>query len=239
MLCPFNDNRVRQGFRLMINREGVIKVGSARSGNDLACPYDPDYARGREDSLKPDKAKFIIKAAGRRERSALHRRHRSGHAQYLESSIAQYPEKVGIKVTLDKAPARNLLHRQIHEGVLPVHELGPAALGTSQVAQAFNHGAPYNESHWEQADFDKLTNEARRHTRSQEASGSQLSRCSGMTVATSSGGFPQLIDGHSSKVHGFVPSSARTRWAGLRSRMSSFRVDSRASPHPLELLSVC
>ena len=45
---PFDDNRVRQAFRLMINREEMIKValgGYGKIGNDFWHAYDPDYAR--------------------------------------------------------------------------------------------------------------------------------------------------------------------------------------------------
>ena len=66
---PFDDNRVRQAFRLMINREEMIKValgGYGKIGNDLACPFDPDYAREiPQRAYDPDKAKFLIKQAGR------------------------------------------------------------------------------------------------------------------------------------------------------------------------------
>jgi peptide/nickel transport system substrate-binding protein len=81
----------------------------------------------------------------------------------------------------------------------------------SQIAQAFNHGAPYNESHWERPEFDKLTNEARQTLDPKKrhelwvAAQKMLWDEGGYIIW----GFPQLIDAHAANVYGFVSSSAR------------------------------
>jgi peptide/nickel transport system substrate-binding protein len=212
---PFDDNRVRQAFRLMINREEMIKValgGYGKIGNDLACPYDPDYAREiPQRAYDPDKAKFLIKQAGREGATVPLYTGDIGQGM-LESSIliAQYAEKVGIKVTLDKAPAETYYTDKFMKVPFQCTNWGQRPLD-SQIAQAFNHGAPYNESHWERPDFDKLTNEARRtldpkKRRELWVAAQQMLWDDGGYIIW---GFPQLIDAHSSKVHGFVPSSAR------------------------------
>ncbi len=79
------------------------------------------------------------------------------------------------------------------------------------MAPALNHGAPYNESHWEQPDFDKLCNEARRTIDAKKrhelwAAAQQMLWDEGGYIIW---GFPQLIDAHAANVYGFVPSAMR------------------------------
>src|SRR5579862_2580285 len=67
--APFNDARVRQAFRLIVNRPQMIEQalsGQGRVGNDLYAPYDPAY-----DHALPQRhqdiaqAKSLLKKAGR------------------------------------------------------------------------------------------------------------------------------------------------------------------------------
>lgn len=212
---PFDDNRVRQAFRLMLNREELVNValgGYGKIGNDLACPFDPDYASEfPQRAYDPDKAKFLIKEAGREGATVPLYTADVGQGM-LESSIliAQYAAAVGINVTLDKAPAETYYTDRFMKVPFQCTNWGQRPLD-SQIAQAFNHGAPYNESHWERPDFDKLTNEARRTLDPKKrrelwvAAQKMLYDEGGYMIW----GFPQLIDAHAANVHGFVPSSAR------------------------------
>ena len=71
-------------------------------------PLRPGLCAGNpQRAYDPDKAKFLIKQAGREETTVPLYTGDIGQGM-LESSIliAQYAEKVGIKVTLDKAPAK-------------------------------------------------------------------------------------------------------------------------------------
>jgi len=71
MLCskaPFDDLRVRQAFRLIADREEIVRLalnGFGRIGNDLNAPYEPGYPRDlpqRQQDI--EKAKSLLKAAG-------------------------------------------------------------------------------------------------------------------------------------------------------------------------------
>ena len=66
--APFTDVRVRQAFRLMVDRNQMVRQvysGHGRIGNDMYCPYDPSYpsklAQRHQDI---DQAKSLLKAAG-------------------------------------------------------------------------------------------------------------------------------------------------------------------------------
>ncbi len=66
---PFQDKRVRQAFRLMIDREAVVKQvygGNAQLGNDIIGRYDEAYDTSLFPQRKydPEKAKSLLKAAG-------------------------------------------------------------------------------------------------------------------------------------------------------------------------------
>ena len=66
---PFDDNRVRQAMRLLINRPQVVKQGLSgygRVGNDIYSPFDQCYAGDEFPQRKydPEQAKSLLKAAG-------------------------------------------------------------------------------------------------------------------------------------------------------------------------------
>jgi peptide/nickel transport system substrate-binding protein len=212
---PFDDNRVRQAFRLMINRQEMIDValgGYGKIGNDLACPFDPDYAKEiPQRPYDPDKAKFLIKQAGREGVTTSLYTGDIGPGMVESSTlIAQYAAKVGITLTLDKAPADTYYTDKFMKVPFQCTDWGQRPLD-SQIAQALNHGAPYNESHWERPEFDKLTNEARRTLdpkmrRELWLAAQKMLWDEGGYIIW---GFPQLIDAHTANVYGFTPSSAR------------------------------
>jgi peptide/nickel transport system substrate-binding protein len=65
---PFADVRVRQAFRLMIDREAVVKQaygGLAQIGNDVIGRYDEGYnTKLPQRKYDPEKAKSLLKASG-------------------------------------------------------------------------------------------------------------------------------------------------------------------------------
>src|SRR6202008_1787442 len=67
--APFNDPRVRQAFRLLVDRRQMIEqvlLGEGRIANDMYSPYDPAYYSSlpqRHQDL--EQAKSLLKAAGR------------------------------------------------------------------------------------------------------------------------------------------------------------------------------
>ena len=64
---PFADNRVRLGFKLLVDRQVMIDgalAGFGQVANDLVGPYDPYYASDLKRSQDIDHAKALFKAAG-------------------------------------------------------------------------------------------------------------------------------------------------------------------------------
>jgi peptide/nickel transport system substrate-binding protein len=64
---PFNDARVRQAFRLLVNRPELINLslsGFGSVGNDVFSQWDPCYARNLHREQDISQAKFLLKQAG-------------------------------------------------------------------------------------------------------------------------------------------------------------------------------
>ncbi len=65
---PFNDMRVRQAFRLIVNRPQTIAQaadGLQWLGNDMYAPYDPGYPKDLAQRVQDlEQAKSLLKAAG-------------------------------------------------------------------------------------------------------------------------------------------------------------------------------
>jgi peptide/nickel transport system substrate-binding protein len=69
-IAPFDDNRVRQAFRLLANRPQMVKQGLSgygRVANDIYSPFDACYAGDEfpQRPYDPEKAKSLLKAAGK------------------------------------------------------------------------------------------------------------------------------------------------------------------------------
>jgi len=66
--APFTDVKVRQAFRLMIDREAVVKQaysGYAQMGNDVLGRYDEAYdTKLKQRDYDPEKAKSLLKSSG-------------------------------------------------------------------------------------------------------------------------------------------------------------------------------
>ncbi len=66
--APFNDARVRQAMRLIVDRVEMNKVcqkGLGKIGNDIFSPYDPAYDHSIPQRVQDiDQAKSLLKAAG-------------------------------------------------------------------------------------------------------------------------------------------------------------------------------
>ena len=213
--APFNDNRVRQAFRLMVDRHQIVNtalLGYAKLGNDLACPFDPDYASEiPQRPYDPEKAKFLLKQAGREGLTAsLY----TGDVSpgVLDSSVllVEQAKKAGVTITLNKDTPSQYWSDKYMKLPFECTYWGQRPLD-SQIAQALNAKGPFNETNWHRPAFDKITDEARRTLDPKKRHDLWVEA---QRVLWNEGGyiiwgFPKYIDATSAKVHGITPSSAR------------------------------
>jgi peptide/nickel transport system substrate-binding protein len=160
---PFTDVRVRQAFRLMVNRQQLISAaldGYAFAGADVSSPYDPlyDSALHREQDIP--QAKRLLQAAGQANltveltTSAV----ATGTVQ-MATVLAQQAKQAGVTINL--------------KTVDPSTFFGPSYLNwtfsqdfynyspyLAQVAQSLLPTSPFNETHWSDPHYVSLYKDA-------------------------------------------------------------------------------
>lgn len=163
--APFTDNKVRQAFRYMIDREALVKnalSGYGKIGNDLSSWPDPLYASDiPQRSHDPEKAKALLKQAGK-EGLRVQLATSEAAPGMLSSStlIAEQARQAGVTITLKKAPASQYYSTLYSKSPFACTNWGYKPL-EQQIAEALVSGAVYNETHWADKSFDKLFAQAR------------------------------------------------------------------------------
>ncbi|MHB1884219.1 MAG: ABC transporter substrate-binding protein [Acidimicrobiales bacterium] len=209
--APFNDVRVRQAFRLMVNRRQMMEVvfgGYGTLGNDVFGIFDPEYDHAlpqREQDIA--QARYLLKKAG----------HENLSTQIVTGDIAQgvvqaaevFAQQVsaaGVKVALDKVTSTaffgpNYLKWRFAQDFWGYYGYLP------QVGFATLPASPYNETHWGNPHYINLYNQALATVDSSKRSeiAHEMQR-----IDYDAGGyiipyFPPLIDGHAKKVQGLAP----------------------------------
>ncbi len=207
---PFNDVRVRQAMRLIVNRPQMVEQvlsGQGRVANDMYSPFDPAY-----DSALPQRAQDIAQA-----KSLLKSAGHAGLSVQLVTApvfqgvvqaaqvFAQQASAAGVKVSLRKLDTGtfygpNYLKWTFAQDFWATREYLP------QVAQGSLPGSPFNETHWGAGAFEKLINQARaeldatkRATILREAEKMEYDQ-GGYIIPY----FSNQIDAYSSKWGGFV-----------------------------------
>jgi peptide/nickel transport system substrate-binding protein len=161
---PFNDLRVRQAMRLIIDRPQSVEValgGYGEVANDLFCPLDPDFDHALPQRVRDiGKAKSLLKASGHEGLSVqlITAPLGSGIVETAEV-FAQNASAAGVKVNL----------RNVTEGDL----FGPSYLKWTfsqdiwsaegylvQVLESMLPNSPYNETHWNNPTYNRLASTA-------------------------------------------------------------------------------
>jgi peptide/nickel transport system substrate-binding protein len=210
--APFSDVRVRQAFRLMVDREKMNKLvfgGHGTLGNDVFGIWSPDYDHSlpqRQQDIS--QAKSLLKQAG----------HENLTIQLVTADIAQGvvnmaqlfvqdAAKAGVKVNLRKITVTefygpNYLKWQFAQDYWYYQPYLP------QVQQATLPTSPFNETHFADPQYIKLYGQAlatldvsKRTQISHEMQMIDYNR-GGYIIPL----FVPLFDGYASNVHGAVPS---------------------------------
>jgi len=214
--APFDDVRVRQAMRLLVDRKQMVEQALSGQGtiaNDLYSPFDPAYAKGlpqRHQDL--DQAKSLLKAAG----------HENLEVELVTSSVAagvveaaqvlvEQARGAGVKINLRKVDSGvfygdNYLKWAFAQDFWFTRDYLP------QVSACALPGSPYNETHWDDAEFQKLIAEARK-TLDKERRAAILQDAQLLEYEKGGyiiWGFRNQIDAYSGKVAGFQPSRTGT-----------------------------
>jgi peptide/nickel transport system substrate-binding protein len=209
---PFNDVRVRQAMRLIVNRPQMVQLafsGYGHAGNDIYSPLDACYDTALPQRHQDiEQAKSLLKAAGQSNLN-IDLNTTNGRAGQVECAqvFAQQAKAAGVTVNVKNLDATTFYGNQYLK-----YTFGTDYWGTrnylNQVAAGSLKIAPYNETHWNNPQFVKLYNEALRTP-------NVAKRCAIIhemqKIEYTSGGyivwgFYNLVDAYSSKVVGLKPS---------------------------------
>lgn len=212
---PFDDVRVRQAMRLIVDRKQMIDLalsGQGRVANDLYAPYDPAY-----DSSLPQRvqdlaqAKSLLKQAGH---SGLNVQLTTApvYEGIVEAAtvFAQQASGAGVTVNLNKTDTTTFYGPSKYLKWPFAQDFWFTRNYLPQVEQGSLPTAPFNETHWADPTFLKLIKQAqaelddtKRTTLLQDA----------QKIEYDSGGYivwaySNQLDAYSSKVTGFRPAKS-------------------------------
>ncbi|HEY1126354.1 MAG TPA: ABC transporter substrate-binding protein, partial [Actinomycetota bacterium] len=212
---PFDDVRVRQAMRLIVDRKGMLEQvnsGYGFIGNDLYAPFDPGYDHSlpqRQQDIA--QAKSLLKAAGHANLSVdLHTTDGAAGMVDTATVFANQASAAGVKINVINDP--NYYGNQYLKLAFSIDFWGTRAY-LNQVQQGSLPNSPYNETHWPPksgtgSNFGSLYNQALAST--DPAKRKQIEQ-EMQQIEYNIGGyiipfFNDLIDGYSSKVKGLKPS---------------------------------
>jgi peptide/nickel transport system substrate-binding protein len=221
---PFNDPKVRQAFRLIIDRKAVLEQvgnGYGQIANDLYAPFDEGYDESlpqREQDI--EQAKSLLKSAGKEGLSVdLHTTNGASGMVELASVFASQAKAAGVNVTVKNDP--NYYGDSYLKLPFSVDFWGTRGY-LNQVQQGSLPNSPYNETHWPPksgtgSDFGKLYQQALAETDSNkridiEHQMQQYEYDIGGYIIPY---FNALIDGYGSNVQGLSPSKGTLNLASF------------------------
>ena len=222
---PFSDVRVRQAFRLIVDREEMLTnaySGYGWIGNDMYAPFDPAYPKDlpqREQNL--DEAKSLLKAAGYEglDVELMTWDSVSSTAPAAAQVFAEQAKGAGVTVKVRKLDSNIFWGDQYLKWPFAMdywttrNYLPQTAMGTQPNAQ-------YNETHWDSVEWLALVREAFR-TADETRRNEPVAEAS--TIEYNEGGyiiwaFNTLVDGFSDKVTGAVPDVSGLAGAACKAR---------------------
>lgn len=162
---PFDDVRVRQAFRLMVDRQQMLEQAYAGLGwvaNDIYSPYDPGYPKDlpqREQDL--EQAKSLLKQAGYSDLSVelVTSDSISSGAVAAALVFAEQAKGAGVNVKVNKVDGGVMYGEDYLKWTFSMdwwlmrNYLVQASAGSTTTA-------PYNETHWKDEEWQKLVDEA-------------------------------------------------------------------------------
>jgi peptide/nickel transport system substrate-binding protein len=167
-ISPFNNVDVRTAMKLLINREQMVETiwsGHAEIGNDIFGSGDPDYDTAiPQRAYDPDQAKSLLKAAGAEGLSVTYTAAPyTGGAVEMATVFAQQAKAVGVKININTVDVDTFYGPKWTTYPLAGDYWGgPFYLAT--VAQSTVPGAPTNETHFSNAQYDALYTDALKET---------------------------------------------------------------------------
>jgi peptide/nickel transport system substrate-binding protein len=207
---PFDDVRVRQAFRLIVDRKQMVEQvlsGQGRIANDLYAPYDPAYAKDLPQRMQDlEQAKSLLKQAGR-ENLSVELVTAPVFQGIVEAAqvFAQQAKGAGVNVKLRKVDSGTFYGDNYLKWPF-AQDFWATRAYLSQVAQGDLPNSPFNETHWKPPEFITLIEQARAEL--DDTKRAQILH-DAQKMQYDQGGyiiqyFSNIIDAYSAKIGGFV-----------------------------------
>jgi peptide/nickel transport system substrate-binding protein len=206
---PFTDVRVRQAFRLIVDRPAMLEqaiAGHGRIANDLYSVFDPAYLKLPQRHQDIEQAKSLLKAAGQEHLTIdLPTNEQAAGMNEMCKVFAQQAKAAGVTVNV------KVLDSTTFNNGYKKWTFSPDFWGTRfylpQVAQGSLEDAPFNCTHWPLAgsNFAKLYQQAlaepsaAKRTEIEHTMMHQEFEKGGYIIPFNN----NLVDAYSSKVTGF------------------------------------
>jgi peptide/nickel transport system substrate-binding protein len=205
---PFNDQRVRQAFRLLADRQEIVNLalaGYGRVANDMFSPYDKGYPADLPQRTQDlEQAKSLLKAAGQEGMKIEFITSPMDDAVVEEAQVfAQQAKAAGIDMKIRKVDEAAFWDQ--YYTVYPlVNEYWSTRNYLNQANLCIGAHAQWDVTHWRDANWEKLVAEAWQ-TVDETKRNEIISEV--MTIDYEKGpfiiwGYKDILDAHSSKVTG-------------------------------------
>jgi peptide/nickel transport system substrate-binding protein len=217
-VAPFNDVRVRQAMRLLIDRKQMLDLvfkGNGTIGNDVTSRWDPAYDTSipqREQDIA--QAKSLLKAAG----------HENFTTELVAADIAmglvntaqvfvQQAKAAGVTINLRKTTVTDFYGPQFLKYPFAFDYWG-FQYYLPQVASELLSNSPYPESHWNNPQTNKLYKQALATV--DETKRAEIAH-EMQKIDHDQGGliipyFPPVVDGYNPNLQGVAPSKIGASW---------------------------
>jgi peptide/nickel transport system substrate-binding protein len=212
--APFDDKRVRQAMRLIVDREQMIQQalsGQGRVANDLYSPFDPAFNKDlaqREQDL--EEAKSLLKQAGQSDlRVELVTAPVFQGLVEAAQVLAEQAKGAGVAIKVRKVDSGTFYGDNYLSWAF-AQDFWFTRTYLGQVAQGSLKNSPFNETHWNDPDFVKLIDQARGEL--DEGKRTDLLH-EAQKIEYDSGGyivwsFSNQVDAYNAKVGGFQPAKS-------------------------------
>jgi peptide/nickel transport system substrate-binding protein len=213
-VAPFDDPRVRQAFRLMVDRQALIDgalAGFATPGNDLAGRKLPFWLDKPVRKRDPEKAKALLKAAGQ-ENLTVTLQTSNVVPGFIEAAtlFAQQAKAAGVNVKVKKESASAYFDTSLIYTKMPFAQSFWTVTALGQwYTQSLLTDAVWNETHWRKPSYDKLVKSA---IGAPNAEAAKKRWAAVQELQYDQGGYivwanTSLVDGVGKNVRGMKPSS--------------------------------
>ncbi|WP_134681845.1 ABC transporter substrate-binding protein [Paracoccus ravus] len=166
--APFSDVNVRQAIKYSIDREQLLKtalMGYGSLGNDHPIPVTDRFFNKelKQRAYDPEQAKFHLKKAGMDSLSVTLQTSDAAFTGAVDAAAVYRTAAsgAGIDVSIQREPADGYWDNVWMKAPFCMSYWGGRPTADQMLTIAYQSSSAQNDSHWANADFDRLLTEAR------------------------------------------------------------------------------